>query len=46
MIALAIRSGIAPSAWLAEPPGYIETALELLVEDGPPERDNGPQMSG
>lgn len=37
MIALALRSGISPSAWLAEPPGYIETALDLLSgRDGEP----------
>lgn len=34
VIALAIRTGIAPSAWLAEPPRYIETAIELLSEQG------------
>lgn len=32
--------------WLAEPDGYIETALDLLNEDNPPDRDDGPQMSG
>lgn len=36
LVALAIRSGIPASAWLAEPPRYIETALDLLAEDQAP----------
>ncbi len=32
VIALALRSGISPGAWLAEPDGYIETALDLYAE--------------
>lgn len=33
MIALAIRTGIPPDVWLAQPPGYLATALDLLTTD-------------
>jgi hypothetical protein len=49
VIALAIRSGIPASTWLAEPPRYIETALDLLDDENRHDvaRDSGgPQMSG
>ena len=30
---LALRTGIAPSVWAAEPDGIIETAVELLADE-------------
>jgi len=32
-VSLALRTGIAPAAWAAEPDGIIETALALLAGD-------------
>jgi len=32
LVALAMRTGIPPAAWLAEDPYILETALELLEE--------------
>lgn len=47
MVALAMRTGIPVSVWLAEEDRVLDTALDLLAED---ERRAsavaGPQMSG
>lgn len=34
LVALMLRSGIPYDAWLRQPEGVIETALQLLNDDG------------
>lgn len=47
VVALAIRSGIPVSVWLAEDDRVFDTAIDLLRgEDGEESPRGGPQMSG
>lgn len=47
LVALAIRTGIAPSVWAAEGERVIDTAIDLLRGSQPADRDtDGRQMSG
>jgi len=46
LVALAIKTGIPPSAWAAEGEQAIVTAVELLEQDGEPPTLGGVQMSG
>jgi hypothetical protein len=51
VVALMVRTGIPFSAWINEPDGVIDTALELLNEqsdrgDRSPARFDGRRMSG
>lgn len=46
-MALAIRTGIPVREWLSGDERDLLTAIELLAEEGPPDRDGrGRQMSG